>query len=59
VFAEFLLPTRIIEQQQKNLFLTEAGLTRIIIPTVYRDDYISALEANLLRALTFGPAVGY
>jgi fido (protein-threonine AMPylation protein) len=28
-----------------NLFLTEAGLTRIIIPTVYRDDYISALKA--------------
>jgi Fic/DOC family len=29
----------------KNLFLTQAGLTRIIIPTVYRDDYISALKA--------------
>ena len=28
-----------------NLFLTGAGLTRIIIPTVYRDDYISALKA--------------
>jgi Fic/DOC family len=28
-----------------NLFLTQAGLTRIIIPTVYRDDYISALKA--------------
>jgi len=28
-----------------NLFLTHAGLTRIIIPTVYRDDYISALKA--------------
>lgn len=28
-----------------NLFLTEAGLTRIIIPTVYRDDYLSALKA--------------
>jgi hypothetical protein len=28
-----------------NLFLSEAGLTRIIIPTVYRDDYISALKA--------------
>ncbi len=28
-----------------NLFLTKAGLTRIIIPTVYRDDYISALKA--------------
>jgi Fic family protein len=28
-----------------NLFLTEAGLTRIIVPTVYRDDYISALKA--------------
>lgn len=28
-----------------NLFLTQAGLTRIIVPTVYRDDYISALKA--------------
>jgi hypothetical protein len=28
-----------------NLFLTQAELTRIIIPTVYRDDYISALKA--------------
>lgn len=28
-----------------NLFLTRAGLTRIIIPTVFRDDYISALKA--------------
>lgn len=28
-----------------NLFLTHAGFTRIIIPTVYRDDYISALKA--------------
>jgi hypothetical protein len=28
-----------------NLYLTQAGLTRIIIPTVYRDDYISALKA--------------
>lgn len=28
-----------------NLFLTEASLTRIIIPTVYRDDYLSALKA--------------
>lgn len=28
-----------------NLFLGAAGLTRIIIPTVYRDDYISALKA--------------
>jgi hypothetical protein len=28
-----------------NLFLSEAGLTRIIIPTVYRDDYLSALKA--------------
>jgi hypothetical protein len=28
-----------------NLFLSSAGLTRIIIPTVYRDDYISALKA--------------
>jgi hypothetical protein len=28
-----------------NLFLTQAGLTRIIIPTVFRDDYLSALKA--------------
>jgi fido (protein-threonine AMPylation protein) len=28
-----------------NLFLSQAGLTRIIIPTVYRDDYLSALKA--------------
>jgi hypothetical protein len=28
-----------------NLFLTQPGLTRIIIPTVYHDDYISALKA--------------
>ena len=28
-----------------NQFLTQADLTRIIIPTVYRDDYISALKA--------------
>lgn len=28
-----------------NLFLTHAGLTRILIPTVYRDDYLSALKA--------------
>ncbi|MGH8139536.1 MAG: Fic family protein [Steroidobacteraceae bacterium] len=28
-----------------NHFLTEAGLTRIIVPTVFRDDYISALKA--------------
>lgn len=28
-----------------NHFLTQAGLTRIIIPTVFRDDYISALKA--------------
>jgi len=28
-----------------NLFLTQGGLTRIIIPTVYRDDYILALKA--------------
>jgi fido (protein-threonine AMPylation protein) len=28
-----------------NQFLSEAKLTRIIIPTVYRDDYISALKA--------------
>ena len=34
-----------------NLFLTEAGLTRIIIPTVYRDDYISALKAMSSNSL--------
>jgi hypothetical protein len=28
-----------------NHFLTNAGLTRIIVPTVYRDDYIGALKA--------------
>jgi fido (protein-threonine AMPylation protein) len=28
-----------------NLHLSAAGLTRVIIPTVYRDDYISALKA--------------
>jgi fido (protein-threonine AMPylation protein) len=28
-----------------NLYLSAAGLTRVIIPTVYRDDYISALKA--------------
>lgn len=28
-----------------NLFLTQAGLTRIVVPTVFRDDYISALQA--------------
>jgi hypothetical protein len=28
-----------------NQCLTQADLTRIIIPTVYRDDYISALKA--------------
>jgi Fic/DOC family len=28
-----------------NCFLTQAGLTRIIVPTVFRDDYISALKA--------------
>jgi hypothetical protein len=28
-----------------NLFLTHAGLTRILIPTVYRDDYLTALSA--------------
>jgi len=28
-----------------NQFLTNAGLTRIIIPTVYRDDYLTALNA--------------
>jgi hypothetical protein len=28
-----------------NHFLTQAGLTRIIVPTVFREDYISALEA--------------
>lgn len=28
-----------------NEYLSAAGLTRIIVPTVYRDDYISALKA--------------
>lgn len=28
-----------------NLFLSAAGLTRIIIPTAFRDGYISALKA--------------
>lgn len=28
-----------------NHFLTNAGLTRIIVPTVYRDDYITSLKA--------------
>ncbi len=28
-----------------NHFLTQAALTRIIVPTVFRDDYISALKA--------------
>lgn len=28
-----------------NLFLTQAGLARIIIPTAYREDYILALKA--------------
>jgi hypothetical protein len=28
-----------------NHFLTRAGLTRIIVPTVFREDYISALKA--------------
>jgi hypothetical protein len=35
-----------------NLFLTEAGLTRIIIPTVYRDDYVSALKAMSTNSLS-------
>jgi hypothetical protein len=43
-----------------NQFLTHAGLTRIIIPMVFRDDYLSALNAlssnahpvPLLRMLT-------
>jgi hypothetical protein len=34
-----------------NLFLTEARLTRIIIPSVYRDDYISALKAMSSNSL--------
>jgi hypothetical protein len=34
-----------------NLFLSEACLTRIIIPTVYRDDYISALKAISINSL--------
>jgi fido (protein-threonine AMPylation protein) len=28
-----------------NLFLTQAGLTRIVVPAVFREDYISALKA--------------
>jgi Fic/DOC family len=28
-----------------NQFLTHAGLTRVIIPTVFRDDYLGALKA--------------
>jgi hypothetical protein len=32
-----------------NCALSQAGLTRIIIPTVYRDDYLSALRALSLR----------
>jgi hypothetical protein len=32
-----------------NLALTEAGLTRIIIPTVFRDDYLSSLRALSLN----------
>lgn len=28
-----------------NLFLSQANLTRIVVPTVYRDDYLSALRA--------------
>lgn len=42
-----------------NHFLTAAGLTRIIVPTVFRDDYITSLKAMslgepqpLLRMLT-------
>ena len=34
-----------------NLFLTEAQLTRVIIPTVYRDDYISALKSMSINSL--------
>jgi hypothetical protein len=34
-----------------NQFLTQAGLTRIIIPTVYRDDYVSALKAMSSNSL--------
>jgi fido (protein-threonine AMPylation protein) len=34
-----------------NLFLTEAGLTRIIILTVYRDDFVSALKAMSTNSL--------
>jgi hypothetical protein len=34
-----------------NLFLSEARLARIIIPTVYRDDYISALKAMSINSL--------
>jgi hypothetical protein len=34
-----------------NQFPTQAGLTRIIIPTVYRDDYVSALKAMSSNSL--------
>lgn len=34
-----------------NLFLTAAGLTRVVIPTVYRDDYISGLKAMSTNSL--------
>ena len=34
-----------------NQFLTEAELTRVIIPTVYRDDYISTLKAMSSNSL--------
>ncbi|MGH8209831.1 MAG: Fic family protein, partial [Steroidobacteraceae bacterium] len=34
-----------------NLFLTQAGLTRIIVPTVFRDDYITALKAPSVNSL--------
>jgi hypothetical protein len=34
-----------------DLFLPEAGLTRVIVPTAYRHDYISALNAISINSL--------
>ena len=34
-----------------NQFLTQAGLARIVIPTVFRDDYITALKALSVNSL--------
>lgn len=54
-----------------NLILSEAGLTRIVIPTVFREDYILALKAltndghaephvrMLARAAEFSAALDY